>query len=705
MLNIENANTKNYEDAIEKASRWWGDENNTSMSFNEFVDKVNALIYNLNKAGINYSPSEEQIRILYTRANRLCADSSAGTGKTTTILFRQLIELTILGYSPNDILTITYTESSAKDLYSKFYKLVERYHTGELLNYTTIHSKCLSILKVFMPERVENIITEDNKVLVTKYEVTEDMDYEEVEVMVSIKDLFLEACEVLGFEELMKDTKALTDIYKHYSIISERLINTREEYEEYCIITGLDYLDYDIYTQLIEKYSLIKQNYGIIDYNDMLLLTKHILENIEDYYAEPNTISRELQDLAILYKIIYVDEVQDISPLQSKILDLLLKINGEDTKLVVIGDCDQSIYYFRGADVKYILNFDNRYENTEHIFLTRNRRSTSEIINLGNEIIKNNINRPPKVARGVNGVTHSNPSGMRLVEIPEGTSDNIVNNYIFNYVKNASSPSDIAVIYREHKQLSSLLTDLLINRIPFNTKLGFNSNILVYNNYILKRFCNLVQLMKYPKEPNLIKDFLKFLNYSSSSIENIINEIKFKNTKLLKILSSKLKKESITLLTQIYTLIQENTLTFNVFDIFTLFLVSIDKFKPNSNVVNYILNRNVPISEFDRVVSEDKTWVSTFSNSGILLTSSHSSKGLEFKNVIVLPISDNTTPKKSIIEDLSEEYSKEYIEEERRLLYVTVTRAINSLTILIVKNCYFYNEIKTVFEDNNWEVI
>lgn len=693
--------TSSVEEAIYKASLFY--EEDTKLTFENFVKSVDILL----SAVPNYKPSEEQLRVLYTRAKKLLVDSSAGTGKTTTLLIKQLIEVYILKYTPSEILTITYTDASAKDLYNKFYRLVSNLRVGELLEYSTIHSFCLKFLKVFSKTPIINVLTENSSVLVNKVDIVEDEDgsyyYDEYEVSMDLKQVLQEVYEILAIPEEDLKNPFFSDIYTHISVLNERLIDTEEDFNNYLVVSNLPEIDYKLFKSILKTYNSVKESYNLIDYNDMLYKTREILSNINDYLDEEGTPRRIIQDLFFRYKSIYVDEVQDISPLQAEILDLLLKVNPQ-AKYTVIGDGDQSIYNFRGADVKYILDFQQIYPESECIYLTRNRRSTQEIIDLGNVIIKNNEDRRDKVARGVPGVTKTNPNGLMLVTLPKYTNSYITGNYVYNYIQALPQPATSAILYREHKQLASLITDLIINRIPFNTKLSSSNPLIVFNHSLVHHFQTTINLLKYPYERILMQKFLTvFSKIKKAEINPIIDK---SNGKLLKTLLSLgyLKPSGSNYLVKMSELVKSNAPVSDVYNEYKNFLDSIE-YRINSNVDRYLNSFEIPVKDLDWKLNEDMNWYIQFSKLGINLVSSHSSKGLEYENVLILPISDDTTPKQTILENLSDKGRKEYIEEERRLLYVTITRAISSLTILVEENSYFGDELVKAFKKLDYNIL
>lgn len=697
-------NTLDIDDAYKKAELRWSEEN-SPHSFQDFVNRVNQLLIDLQSTNIRYKPTEEQLRILYTRAKRLGIDSSAGTGKTTTILIKQLIEMSILEYTSTEILTITYTEASAKDLEQKFYNIASEFRLDNILRYNTIHSFCLSLLKTFTPEVCTYILTEDKTLTIPTYEtyIDEEGDLvsEEIEVEVSINSLLQELLDKYDIPIKPKD------FYSHISVISERLVEDEESYKNYNIITDAKLPDYEIFTQIVQEYQSQKRQYGVVDYNDMLILSRDILLNIDEYRNTGNEVADYSRGLYLNYKSIYVDEVQDISPLQVQIIDLLLKANPK-ASYTVIGDCDQSIYYFRGADVSYIVNFPKTYPNSEYIFLTRNRRSTREIIHLSNELISNNNFRYDKKAREVEGVTKSNPNGLRLITLPQYTPNSIPNTYIYNFITNLTEPNKACILYREHSQLSSLITNLLIDRVPFKTKLSLRSPILPFNSNFVKGLIAIINLFNNTNDEHLVLAFLKSIHTKPQAIQFVMNNIK--TNKLLSLLKQiQQPQEAIDLLIEMHSLVKTNAPINKLTPLYLRYRASINQYFTGipAHIKAYINSKSCSVNDLKWVIGEDESWYIAHSKNGINLLSSHSSKGLEFQKVLVLPISDNTTPKATTIFLLSsEEEISRYIEEERRLLYVTVTRAIEELTILIEEESYFFkNDLKPIFETNGWEVI
>lgn len=205
-----------------------------------------------------------------------------------------------------------------------------------------------------------------------------------------------------------------------------------------------------LFATLYEKYEIRLQQLESLDFNDLLLYTDRILQNEEIRFKWQNRFS-----------FIHVDEFQDIDNVQYNIIK---KLVGENTNICVVGDPDQCIYTFRGAEIKYILNFERDFTNTKTIILEQNYRSTPDILNAANSLIDKNMHRIKKA------LITQNATGDKVKHF-SGASETEENNYIVAEIKKLMqqevSLKDIAVLYRSNFSSRSIEKALFDAKIPY----------------------------------------------------------------------------------------------------------------------------------------------------------------------------------------------------------------------------------------------
>ena len=364
--------------------------------------------------------------------------AGAGSGKTKTITTR-LAYLISIGIDPSSILTLTFTNKAASEMRERAFNMIDSsmINTPPLL--CTFHKFGLLFLKFHMKElgRKNNfiIIDTDDKKRILK-----------------------------SFEKDIPSSLLVSEISKYKnSLITPFEAKSSAQLKLYQDIADI-YLQYEEY---IEKNNLV-------DFDDLLLLPYRILKNNEQLAKE---ISQK-------YQYVMVDEYQDTNELQYRLLRLLCSSHNN---LCVVGDDDQSIYGWRGATIKNILNFSEHFENTLVVKLEENYRSTDTILNHANQLIEHNRDRLGKKLIG----TRTKGDSIRVYESQDENDETrkIVED-IKKMVEAGTNPKDIAILFR-------------VNALSRALEEGFNKAGLNYK---------LVGGMKF-YERSEIKDLIAFLEY------------------------------------------------------------------------------------------------------------------------------------------------------------------------------------------------
>ena len=578
--------------------------------------------------------------------------AGAGSGKTKTITTR-LAYLISIGIDPASILTLTFTNKAATEMRERAYSLIStQMSTPPIL--CTFHKFGLMFLKFHISKlnRKNNfiIIDSDDKKRIIKSidkEITTSILVSEIS---KYKNTILTPSEVKAGAEL-KLYQQIADVY--------------EKYENY-----------------LEKNNLV-------DFDDLLLLPYKILLANEELAKETSK----------KYQYIMVDEYQDTNELQYKLLRLLCSSH---SNLCVVGDDDQSIYGWRGATIKNILNFHEHFENTVVVKLEENYRSTDTILDHANQLIEHNRDRLGKKLVG----TREKGDSIRVYESHDENEETrkIVSD-IKSLIDSGIRGKDIAILFR-------------VNALSRSLEEGFNKAGLNYK---------LVGGMKFYERAE-IKDLIAYFRiitntYDNFSLKRIINKPK---RGIGKTTIDKLEAKSIELKKPIFEIIDEfspndlslivgkkNARTLKVFmasvmdlkdslkeskmrflDIFEEtfdFRASFDNvpdgYDRQANIdefYGYVRDYFIqnPMQELDNFLNEialdnEQT---ELENEAVSMMSIHASKGLEYKQLFIIGMEEGFFP---IIGDGSD------IEEERRLGYVSFTRAMDNLTCSFVHSRFY----------------
>lgn len=567
-----------------------------------------------------------------------------GSGKTTVIVTRIGYMVHTKNIPPQNILTLTYSVSAAKDMKERYEKF---FGEEKLLNFRTIHSFCVMVLKEFEQEtgrKIFSLIRNVNEVLASLYlqikrEIVNDAILKEITTQITYcKNSMLTDEEI---KKVKNDNINLYEIYKAY-----------------------------------ENYKI--QN-KLMDFDDQL---KYVYEILKTY---PKLLER----LKKRYTYINIDEAQDTSKIQHEIIKLLV-----DKNLFMVGDEDQSIYRFRAAYPQALLDFKKTYKGAKVLLMETNYRSTPQILNIANKFIKQNKNRKDK------NIIPYRKDGEKTKQI---ICQNIEEqyNYILNEAKKAKE--QIAILYRNNDSAIPIVNLFNKNNIEFTIR---ESDATFFSHYIVK---DITYFIKFYLEPKNIENFKKIYYKIGCGIsKTIMNKLQIETAKrpnqniidnliYLKEVVYWQKKKIRTIKREMlnwsrktpYEIIQsiikdleyEKYLKKKKIDKSSILqkinvILSLAKQEPNINVFLKTLE------ELEMQIKEGSNY-----NSNVILSTIHGSKGLEYDKVIIIDVNKGILPS---VEKTKNEKSEEYeqYEEEIRLFYVAMTRAKNKLEILTYQNAY-----------------
>ncbi len=600
--------------------------------------------------------NEKQKEAVLHKEGPMLVLAGAGSGKTK-VLTNRIAYLIEEGISPSNILAITFTNKAAKEMKERVYQLIGV--DAKYIQISTFHSLGLKILK----ENYSFLGYDKNFIIL-------DSD----DTLTIIK-------------KLMKDLN-MNPKYYNAKEIRSKISSAKNE-----LITpekfGKIEFDEKIVT-LYKKYCSKLKLGNSVDFDDLLILPIQLFqlsENIKETYQER-------------YKYILIDEYQDTNQAQyifSKILSQKYK------NIFVVGDNDQAIYAFRGANYKNILNFEKDYPNCKTILLEENYRSTQTILNAANCVIKHNKLRKDK------NLWCNNEIGDKIKYIKtddEKKEGEIVVKEIKDLASKGVNYDNIAILYRTNAQSRSIEESLLKTNIPYKIIGSFYfynrkeiKDLLCYlrliNNH--KDDVSLTRIINVPKrgignvtignisakaEENNISMFEAISQGKELLFKQMIEELtkECENLSLTEMVEKVLEKTGLR-----KELKEEKTLESEIR------LENLEEFK--SITTNYENEYGeISLDDFLNEISlvSDVTEHTDGTNKVSLMTV-HSVKGLEFNYVFMIGMEEGIFPHyNSIMEG-----TNDAIEEERRLCYVAITRAKKRLWIINTKRRLLYGQTQS----------
>lgn len=563
--------------------------------------------------------------------------------------------LNINTVNPWNILAITFTNKAASELKERLTTALG--DCANNINAGTIHSICLKILR-------KEISALDFQSNFTIYDTDDSIRV--------IKDCLSEQ----KIDDKMFPPKSLL-----YAI--SRAKDSMIEPDEY-IKENSDDFKKNVIGNVYKMYQQRLKSANAVDFDDIIYLTVTILKNNPDI----------LNHYQNLFKYIMVDEYQDTNKMQFQLISLL---SAKSKNLCVVGDDDQSIYKFRGATIENILSFEKQFKDAVVIRLEQNYRSTQNILDAANNIIKNNKNRKGK------NLWTENDTGNKIVSYrcpDESDEAHFVSNKILENVEKGDKFSDHAILYRMNAQSANIEHQLVKCAIPYKIVGGTKfferkeiKDILSYFHVINNEF-DVTRLKRIINEPKrgigdaTVKNIQMICEQENvSMLEVMVKSDEYqattKKSKSLKEFSSMIKEiRELTLTLSLSELLDELVEQTKYYDYLKLQgkegegrIENIEELK--SNLIRFENeNENATLEGFLEEISlyTDLDNVNSSDDKVILMTM-HSAKGLEYKTVFIVGMEENIFP------SYMASNSEEELEEERRLAYVAVTRAKENLYI------------------------
>jgi len=425
-----------------------------------------------------------------------------------------------------------------------------------------------------------------------------------------------------------------------------------------------------------------------LDFDDLIMTTIHLFERVPDaleYYQNK-------------FQYIHVDEYQDTNKAQYTLIKLLAK---KFKNLCVVGDSDQSIYGWRGADIQNILSFEEDYPEAKTIFLEQNYRSTKNILNAANEVIKNNSERKPK------GLWTANTGGDKIQyyeAMTERDEAEYVVKEIMKHQRNGKKYSDMTILYRTNAQSRVLEETFMKSNIPYTMVGGQKfydrkeiKDLLSYLRVIANSNddISLQRIINVPKRgigPSSVEKIQTYAVQNNISMFDALAEVDFIG------LSKKVTEECMSFYEMIQNLIKEQEFL-EVSEIveevlqksgYREMLDREQSIESRSRLENLDEFMSVPKDYEENTPLEEQSLVNFLTDlslvadideadtqSGVTMMTMHSAKGLEFSIVFIMGMEESLFPHiRAIKSDDDHE-----MEEERRICYVAITRAEELLYI------------------------
>lgn len=605
------------------------------------------ILEGLNKAQLTAVTSTEGfVRVI----------AGAGSGKTRALTHRFAYLVTELGVLPGNILCVTFTNKAANEMRQRIHQLTGDNDTGYI---STFHGFCV------------NILQEDSHAIgyPKSFMVLDNSDIDEMlKIIYEERGLTLRDKTFASARDMFEMRKCLTEPGYFLDMIALPIDELHQKYLQATEVNDI----------LFYGYLYQERKTFAVDYNDLIILSLYIFQEHPD-------IAEKWQK-RLMY--IQIDEFQDIDPLQYRLMEVLCAYHHN---LFIVGDPDQTIYTWRGANVKYLLDFDQHHPGTQTIMMMENYRSTPQILRVANALIRKNRQRIekdliPMLPDGVPVVCH-------LAEDSTKEAEWMVKN-IETLHQMGVAYNEMTVMYRAHYVTRTIEEVLLRSKIPYTIYSGVQffgrieiKDALCYLRMIVyKDDLSFRRIANVPKR-NLGVRRMKFLEEYTEQhggtlydalVKNLEHEI-FRGTKA---------REFVALIEKYASSYAEPTIS----EVLTSILhesgyEKLLRTEGAQDRLDNLAELKQAVFSFETSAGEETDLeaylksVAMLSNMDIAdshdrvkLMTVHTAKGLEFPYVFLCSMSEGIFPSKKV-------NTLEGMEEERRLAFVAITRAEKGLYI------------------------
>lgn len=608
--------------------------------------------------------NEEQIKPVMDTEGAVLVLAGAGSGKTRVLTSRIAYLVENKGAHPSSILAITFTNKAANEMKERLSSMIDG---AQSMWICTIHSMCVRILRLFADRLGYN----------KNFSI-----YSETERTAVIKRAFSES----GLE----DEKLLKNIKFH--IANAKMLGQEpDEYER----NNSDLKGIREITSVYAAYCDHLKKNNALDFDDLLTQTLRLLETDRD----------ALEYLSGKFRYIHVDEFQDTNRVQYEIIRLLATVHGN---LFAVGDDDQSIYGWRGAKIENILDFEKDFKGAKVYKLERNYRSTKNILKLANTVIKNNGRRKDKV------LWTSNQEGVPA-QYYQAETENDEALYVARTISQLMNTcnykfSDFAVLMRINALSRAYEQEFAKYNVPFKVFGGFKfferkeiKDLLAYLRVINNPFDSeaVTRIVNVPKRgigAKTVETLEQYANETELSVYDAVLDVdslplNAGSKQKVRAFGALLKELVIKGATMSADELIRDVI--NDSGILSMYADDSDEsINKKANIDEFVnsvdefckMNKDATLSDYLNQVTLSSDTDDMDATDYVTVATIHSVKGLEFKTVFAVGMEENIFPVSRAAYDDNE------LEEERRLMYVAITRAEERLYFTRSRSRYLYGE-------------
>jgi len=604
--------------------------------------------------------NNEQTKAVQDTEGPVMVFAGAGSGKTRTLTYRVAYMIDEMNIAPHKILAITFTNKATKEMKERLRTLLGPFATQT--NISTFHSLCARILR------------HDIELLgySRKFEIIDEED------------------QLKALKEALKEANIDIKRFSPKGLLS-KISNFKNGVSDLI----------DLFKKPFQAYSEYLKRNNLVDFDDLLVLVHELFNNY------PEILEKYQQ----YYHYILVDEFQDTNDVQYEIAKM---IAGRKKNLFVVGDDDQSIYSFRGANIANIKNFRKDFPQSRIYLLEQNYRSTQTILDGSNRLISNNVERQDKKLWSTNPGTPNDVAFFQGYDYQEEV--NYVTSRVREYYRDGYNYDEIAILYRSNVISRNFELGLIQSKIPYKIYGG-------YSYLKRKEVKDALSYLRLVIDNDNVINFQRIINEPSrgigeKTVNRIVEEVNMTNVKVFEAidqLKEELPKSKYQVLVDFKNMIIELSKKIDLMPLDEFFDELIDKtgyidsLEKDENKEERIQNLSELKSvlvEIDRIEHEvsltnrqkleqafDEILLSESvqeernqaNGKSVTLSTIHSAKGLEFHVVFVVALEDEIFPNRYRINE-----GEADIEEERRTAYVGVTRAKEKIILTNAKNRLLY---------------
>lgn len=601
----------------------------------------------MKKTGTNML-SNQQKEAVECKYKNILVSAGPGSGKTVVIVNRVYYLIRTLKISPRNIIVITFTKAAAENMRKRFMAM-----DRELVSpfFGTFHGLCYRILKNY---------------------------YGDISIIESWEIYKIVKGFLASYMEEVSD-----DRIKDY-INGISLMKVKGE------VHDSSNIDSEILKGCLAYYEHYKQEKNLLDFDDLQLMTRDLLKKN----------GKVLEGYRRTFNYILVDEFQDTDDVQVEILSLLKG----DNNIFAVGDEDQCIYSFRGANPSYMVEFNRYFEEGKTLFLSTNYRSRKNIVELSMESIKNNKMRTSKEV-----ISSSEDDGIVKYAHVKGETEE--GNYIADTIEKVKAGSsmnysDFAVLYRTNMESRPIIDSFIKRKIPF---VLLDRQFNFFSHFICQDLIAYLKLSIYPLD---MESFMRIINKPFRYISKASLDLLKKNYEMGSVFT-RLKNQDNLPVFQVKAIdrLEMDINSLNRISILSAVEFILGDLKYYEYIQEYVKKYNLSMEDMDNVISEFKESVKGYKNiseflthveevenetkkaqsrkdiaDAVILSTIHGVKGMEFETVFMINVNEGYLP-----------YKDNDLEEERRLFYVGITRAIKNLFLITPSNIRGEKKEKSLF--------